>query len=211
MALIKCANCNNEISDKAKVCPKCGYKLGDELNIKDANIEASPPQKDKIPSYIIVTLVCIFVIACVIGQINDMYYESESRSETKSEVTNSSHEAEEQIKENLTPKQKIVGSYHISQKDGYYKDYILTISEDGTCTMIDKKRETCIFRGYWEYSEYSNLYNVTWTSNDNPYENKSPIFTFSTNIIDPDIKYMYAYEGSYKAKDSNGRVELVKQ
>lgn len=27
MALINCPECNNEISDKAEFCPKCGYKL----------------------------------------------------------------------------------------------------------------------------------------------------------------------------------------
>ena len=27
MALINCPECNNEISDKAENCPKCGYKL----------------------------------------------------------------------------------------------------------------------------------------------------------------------------------------
>lgn len=32
MALIKCPECGNEVSDKAKACPKCGYLIG-EINI----------------------------------------------------------------------------------------------------------------------------------------------------------------------------------
>ena len=27
MALIKCKECNKEVSDTAKTCPHCGYKL----------------------------------------------------------------------------------------------------------------------------------------------------------------------------------------
>ena len=27
MALIKCPECGNQISDKAESCPKCGYEL----------------------------------------------------------------------------------------------------------------------------------------------------------------------------------------
>lgn len=27
MALIKCPECNNQISDQADSCPKCGYEL----------------------------------------------------------------------------------------------------------------------------------------------------------------------------------------
>lgn len=35
MALIKCSQCGHEVSDKAKVCPKCGNKMaasGDKDN-----------------------------------------------------------------------------------------------------------------------------------------------------------------------------------
>lgn len=32
MALIKCPECNNKISDKAEVCPKCGYELNKNAN-----------------------------------------------------------------------------------------------------------------------------------------------------------------------------------
>lgn len=31
MALIKCLECNNEISDKAEFCPKCGFPIQQEL------------------------------------------------------------------------------------------------------------------------------------------------------------------------------------
>ena len=43
MALITCPDCNNEVSDKASVCPKCGYPISDfvmELEEKKAQEES---------------------------------------------------------------------------------------------------------------------------------------------------------------------------
>lgn len=31
MAIIKCSECNNSVSDKASVCPKCGFPLAKSL------------------------------------------------------------------------------------------------------------------------------------------------------------------------------------
>lgn len=36
MALIKCPECGKEISDKAEVCPSCGYPV-DEIGKKSAD------------------------------------------------------------------------------------------------------------------------------------------------------------------------------
>lgn len=35
MALIKCSECGKEISDKAKVCPHCGYELHSNQNVSN--------------------------------------------------------------------------------------------------------------------------------------------------------------------------------
>lgn len=32
MALIKCPECNSEVSDKAKSCPKCGCPIKEDVN-----------------------------------------------------------------------------------------------------------------------------------------------------------------------------------
>ena len=37
MALIKCPECGNKISDKAEICPKCGYELNSNSNNLDSN------------------------------------------------------------------------------------------------------------------------------------------------------------------------------
>lgn len=47
MALIKCPECKNEISDKAENCPKCGYPILSEICSKEEIINFSPPLKNK--------------------------------------------------------------------------------------------------------------------------------------------------------------------
>ncbi len=56
MALIKCDECNNEISDQSKTCPKCG-----------ARTLASKLKKQKINGLIIKLAFFIAVIAIIIG------------------------------------------------------------------------------------------------------------------------------------------------
>lgn len=33
MPLVKCPECQNNVSDKAKTCPKCGHPMGEKINI----------------------------------------------------------------------------------------------------------------------------------------------------------------------------------
>lgn len=65
MALIKCPECETEISDKAEMCPKCGFPVNKEAqgNVleKVKNID-----KNKLKKYIIVAITIIAII--VIGK-----------------------------------------------------------------------------------------------------------------------------------------------
>ena len=54
MALITCPECNREVSDQAKLCPHCGYKL------PRTKKELSPIQKKKL-ALVIVGVVLVFV------------------------------------------------------------------------------------------------------------------------------------------------------
>lgn len=48
MALIKCPECNNKISDKAETCPKCGYELNNNESKKETKkVETKPKPKKK--------------------------------------------------------------------------------------------------------------------------------------------------------------------
>ena len=38
MAIMKCAECGNSVSDKANMCPQCGYPIGNNETDMDSNI-----------------------------------------------------------------------------------------------------------------------------------------------------------------------------
>lgn len=61
MALIKCAECGKEISDKAKTCPNCGFEVN-----KEKSKETPIKEKKKIKTIIMfmIVLIIIFIFAC---------------------------------------------------------------------------------------------------------------------------------------------------
>lgn len=66
MALIKCPECKNNISDQADTCPKCGYEL------KSSNNKKFELKKDKIDiKYIIIGLLIIVVGFYMLNQQNN--------------------------------------------------------------------------------------------------------------------------------------------
>ncbi len=54
MALIKCPECDNKISDKAITCPKCGY----ELKKEKPNIKLNIPQNKNF-TYLVIALIVV--------------------------------------------------------------------------------------------------------------------------------------------------------
>lgn len=70
MSLIKCPECDKEISDKVKACPHCGYPLQEEVDkaqkveISSVNITMKKENKKKI--LISVIAICC-VIVCIFG------------------------------------------------------------------------------------------------------------------------------------------------
>lgn len=40
MALIKCPECNKEVSDKAETCPHCGYRLKKKMEMPDLSYDS---------------------------------------------------------------------------------------------------------------------------------------------------------------------------
>lgn len=78
MALIKCPECKKDISDKAEVCPNCGYEL------KSANDSVSNSNLDKVISgnnlkyllIIVVAAIGIFLVFNVINKNSGMGYKS---------------------------------------------------------------------------------------------------------------------------------------
>ena len=78
MALIKCPECKKDISDKAEVCPNCGYEL------KSANGSVSNSNLDKVISgdnlkylfIIVVAAIEIFLVFNMINKNSGMGYKS---------------------------------------------------------------------------------------------------------------------------------------
>lgn len=66
MALIKCPECEQAISDKALKCPKCGYPIQEYLNSKAKEIQQTPIQKKSKKKFIIAALaVCVVAIGAL--------------------------------------------------------------------------------------------------------------------------------------------------
>lgn len=92
MALIKCPECNKEISDTAKRCPNCGYKF--------------PTNAKKNIMIIFVSILIIIILGFIIVEIMDdplyLYTNKEQRQEIRKEIQNlqkSNNEIKEYINE----------------------------------------------------------------------------------------------------------------
>ena len=69
MALIRCKECGKEISDKAEICPSCGYKI----NNKEKIVQSNQIRAGSIVSLIACSIVIILVIVYIImvnGELN---------------------------------------------------------------------------------------------------------------------------------------------
>ena len=56
MALIKCPECKHEISDKAEICPNCGYNVG--RFIKSPKVK----QRKRIIKTVIICALFVYVL-----------------------------------------------------------------------------------------------------------------------------------------------------
>jgi len=66
MALIKCSECDNEVSDKAATCPKCGAPIAIAQETKAAGVQINTVQetskKFKLQSLLSVSLIIIGIV-----------------------------------------------------------------------------------------------------------------------------------------------------
>lgn len=83
MALIKCPECGNEISDKATKCPECGCILKEEEHVlkeEEKNLEESVTKKGvfknkkvKIVSMIGVVVLVLIIVFFATGNLRSYY------------------------------------------------------------------------------------------------------------------------------------------
>ena len=62
MALIRCKECGKEISDKADMCPRCGYKINSKKEIVKSNQIRAGSIVSLIACSIVITLVVAYII-----------------------------------------------------------------------------------------------------------------------------------------------------
>lgn len=66
MALIKCKNCGKDISDKAQVCPGCGYKTEDDIYINDVQNKTKDKTKNKKVIGIVIGALIVLLVVMVL-------------------------------------------------------------------------------------------------------------------------------------------------
>ena len=66
MALIKCPNCQKDVSDKALRCPKCGFSISSRLSTQNSTVGGSPaPTQVKQNNILKVFLLCICIVLTI--------------------------------------------------------------------------------------------------------------------------------------------------
>lgn len=92
MALIKCGECGNEVSDTAKTCPKCGFKI-------ESHAKEEKKEKTKVKTILIVAVLTIII---ALGGLGFVFYNKhrietykENYEEILSEIIHSGSEIED--------------------------------------------------------------------------------------------------------------------
>ena len=90
MALIKCPECGNQISDKAERCPKCGYELNkkETPTTSDNKVASSFMNKGNI-KYILIILAIIVAGFLFFNQNNNKFIKTYVTSLENADTTNS--------------------------------------------------------------------------------------------------------------------------
>lgn len=145
MALIKCSECESEISDKAEACPKCGNPMRPSPHAQTKRDSVNREKKRQLTGMVV-------VLAAVIGII--VWATSNSGNQTTSAPTSSTRssdtsgaaptpQAEADQQAPAEPNIKISAldlykAYHANEvaADGQYKGRMLVVS--GTVTTIGK-------------------------------------------------------------------------
>lgn len=96
MAMITCPNCGKQISDKASICPKCGYPITSVP--ENIEIELSP-RKIAVISLIIIFVIVVgmLIITIIVKQHSNGLYRGIEWGSTVDEVENKLGNEEKEI------------------------------------------------------------------------------------------------------------------
>ena len=125
MALVKCKECGNMISDKATNCPRCGYPVGNEATQYQGN-DATRLVEKKTPTpkwlYALIAGLAIALLGCGAYILFDFDKEESAGGEPQAEVTGAKTDtvvtkkvvAEEKTED--TPKAETASSKQVEEK-----------------------------------------------------------------------------------------------
>lgn len=149
MAIIKCPECQNEVSDKATACPKCGCPITNALEEKTEQVNEQEKENTKNSKKKVVKTVCIVagivIVLCVAVFV--MYYiaNKEQISISKAEEYTANQQYEKVI--------EVLEKYKDSDKaKQMYDDAVFLTSEEGKF-IIDFAQG---LEERWEYDEINN-------------------------------------------------------
>lgn len=191
MALIKCPECNKNISDKAESCPHCGYSLNKKSNINiDKNAFDISSLKNKWDNkYLIIILVVI------VGGYFLFFNNSTSGN------GNGTGSPTSELKPNAN------GNYEFNQNGKYFEfptSYKVYISNDGTIYVgknIDKEGALIPYIMVEKYKGYSDP-KALLTEVNNEIFKAYPDTTITIDLLTGYVGDKYTYGIQYKYTSS---------
>ncbi len=161
MALIKCKECGNKMSDKAEFCPNCGCPIEEMQNFDTDNRNDNNPQPSKKGKGWIIT-VFVIIVSCAIGGV---WWNLNSRNPTTSdaeitpEFINVVHQFDKLYpfseglalvkKDNKFGYINTKGELVIPCQFGYASDFI-----DGTAiAAVDSEKSLCVLKSDGQITE----------------------------------------------------------
>lgn len=139
MALIKCAECGKEFSDKANACPNCSYPLKKEKAKKKRKKILFQTKQKSFKIFKIIIMVCI--VSFILLSIKELYQHFESEKELKQKLIREQEIISKYIGGNTTIiENKIWKTKHKE----YYETYVF--NGDYTCEYY-KSGYTFEFKG----------------------------------------------------------------
>jgi len=189
MALIRCPECNKKISDKAKMCPKCGFEINQAIiqGIKQEKVKSRKKSKNKW-----INIILISIIIYSLGTLLETLDISPNKDKDS---------APKYIKDVVAYKE---GTYGIAI-------YFILADENGAMTISDGLATLNIYETYYGTTsdEYLKLYSKSVEVHKNDfYEAEIGIAALKHNAIIYSfgrIKYSNFYRNPTK---SNGKVKV---
>ena len=114
MALIKCPECGNDISNKAEVCPKCGLNIQKLDNLKELSnkkAEEISHKKSQNINYIMAITIPIAVILIVIACSTFSDYKQNKEIEERKEGIKENEERQEELRKEIDYIEGVIEDY----------------------------------------------------------------------------------------------------